>query len=704
MSSHFKKNFLLIYMKNRLSVSFLLFFFSFSIAIVAQEKKKVVDSLLIEVTKTNNLVKKINLYFELSNNYEAYNIEKSIAYSRKILELAKQTNNLRGIGLYYSSKAHINNKLGDYNKAFEATNKADLILFKCKDTLSNLKNACIKARVLGEIKTEKEFLTFTLNCFEIAKKTKYYNEIGELSYLLADNYSTKNIKKALELLVVSTKNYRQAKNEIGLAGSYYLMSKIYFNSKQYDFSLQYIKKCLELVKKFPDQVVYQDYCFRQFAAVFIEKKDYNNALKFINKAIHINKTFSYGVGISYLYNKKAEIYIALNNIKVAQKYLKLSLASKPHVEAEFLANKYLGICSFNLKKYKEASEYHNKAIALLGKDNEIDNRDIFRESANTLGQLGNYKKAFAYQKKFSDLNNQFLINEKLNRINELQTQFDVNEKDLKIKMVTIENQKKIIQTVQQKKYLEFLSLILLVAIVLLFIIIYFFVKNKRKNKIIAETNFELETSKVVITKSLFEKEVLLKEIHHRVKNNLQLVISLLNIQARNSEAISIQEFLEKGRSRISAIALIHQNLYQSESIDKVIFQEYLDNLIQNMQDSFCGDNSKITFSVDAKKNSLGIQTSIPLGLIINELITNAIKHAFPEDLKGRIEIELKQNIDKSYDLTLSDNGIGISIATKSKKSLGLELVHLLVSQLKGTVTVIQNSGTTYKINFHESLI
>ena len=219
-----------------------------------------------------------------------------------------------------------------------------------------------------------------------------------------------------------------------------------------------------------------------------------------------------------------------------------------------------------------------------------------------------------------------------------------------------------------------------------------------KNEDLFNLNKQLEQANT-------EKTILLKEIHHRVKNNLQLVMSLLNIQARSTESTSIEDFLEKGQSRIASMALIHQNLYQTENLDRVNFQEYLENMIENTQVAFSkGEKPNTIFKIDANGNYFDIQTSIPLGLIINELITNALKHAFPEDLLGKIEIELQQNTDKSYDLTISDNGIGISTIVKTKKSLGLELVHLLVSQLKGTVTVIQNRGTTYKINFYESLI
>lgn len=215
---------------------------------------------------------------------------------------------------------------------------------------------------------------------------------------------------------------------------------------------------------------------------------------------------------------------------------------------------------------------------------------------------------------------------------------------------------------------------------------------------------ELANSNEIVLISLEEKNILLKEIHHRVKNNLQLVMSLLNIQARDKEFISIEDFLEKGQSRIASMVLIHENLYQKENVGKVDFQDYCFNLAQNVSSSFGEKSKNITIEVEANEIYFDIQTAIPLGLIINELVSNALKHAFPNNRKGSVKIIITKKKDNAFELIISDNGIGLESKSKIKKSMGLELVSLLALQLKGTLEVSENYRTEYKIIFKEVII
>lgn len=210
---------------------------------------------------------------------------------------------------------------------------------------------------------------------------------------------------------------------------------------------------------------------------------------------------------------------------------------------------------------------------------------------------------------------------------------------------------------------------------------------------------ELANSNEIVLISLKEKNILLKEVHHRVKNNLQLVMSLLNIQARDKELISIEEFLEKGQSRIASMVLIHENLYQRENVGQIDFQEYIDSLSQNVKATFGEANKNILVVVKAKEIYFDIETAVPLGIIINELITNAMKHAFPKNKNGIITIGITESENSVYEMIIEDNGIGTTHPLKSKKSLGLELVTLLVLQLKGTFIQENNKGTQYRITF-----
>ncbi|MBU7016564.1 MAG: PAS domain-containing protein [Theionarchaea archaeon] len=201
-----------------------------------------------------------------------------------------------------------------------------------------------------------------------------------------------------------------------------------------------------------------------------------------------------------------------------------------------------------------------------------------------------------------------------------------------------------------------------------------------------------------IKQSLKEKEILLQEIHHRVKNNIQIISSLLNLQSSYIKDERYKQMLRDSQDRIKSMALIHEKLYQSSNLADISFGEYIQDLVQSLYRSYGTMN--ITLEVQGSGVSLGIDTAIPCGLIINELVSNSLKHAFPDD-KGKIRIGFR-SIDGDIELVVSDNGVGIpdTIDFRTTESLGLHLVTILVEdQLKGTVSLERNDGTTFTITF-----
>jgi two-component sensor histidine kinase len=227
-------------------------------------------------------------------------------------------------------------------------------------------------------------------------------------------------------------------------------------------------------------------------------------------------------------------------------------------------------------------------------------------------------------------------------------------------------------------------------------------KIDEKTVKLQEAILELEDSKNSISKSLEEKKILLREVHHRVKNNLQLIISMLNIQARRKNYVDIYDFIQKGETRISSMALIHQNLYQSEdSLDKINFQLYAEDLVNSISKSFENSEDKIKIEVLAENIILNLNTAIPLGLIVNELVTNALKYAFPKNKTGVIRITILTKKLNLFELIIEDNGIGFDYQKLEKKSFGLELIRLLANQLNGNVVFDNSTSTKYSITFKE---
>jgi two-component sensor histidine kinase len=201
-----------------------------------------------------------------------------------------------------------------------------------------------------------------------------------------------------------------------------------------------------------------------------------------------------------------------------------------------------------------------------------------------------------------------------------------------------------------------------------------------------------------------EKELLLREIYHRVKNNFQIIASLLNLQSQNVSDPQALEVFRESRDRIRTMSLIHERLYRTESLSGIDFGDYAHSLAIELYHSYGADPSKILLKVDAKKVTLGLDSAIPCGLIVNELVSNCLKYAFPKDWekKGRIEIVLRQSAKGTVKLTVADDGKGLpeDLDIRRTKSLGLHLVAMLAEQqLHGKLRVERGNGTRYTIEF-----
>ncbi len=213
---------------------------------------------------------------------------------------------------------------------------------------------------------------------------------------------------------------------------------------------------------------------------------------------------------------------------------------------------------------------------------------------------------------------------------------------------------------------------------------------------------ERKRSEEKIQAALKEKEILLREIHHRVKNNMQIISSLLRLQSKYIKDEKYRVLFEESQNTIRSMSLIHEKLYNSEDMAKLDFKEYIGDLVNSLFHSYGVNTSLITSRINIENVSLGIDFAIPCGLIINELITNSLKYAFPDGRKGEIKIAFSKINENIYELFVGDNGVGIpnDIDIGNTESLGLRLVTMLVNdQLEGEIYLKRNNGTKFRIVF-----
>jgi PAS domain S-box-containing protein len=220
------------------------------------------------------------------------------------------------------------------------------------------------------------------------------------------------------------------------------------------------------------------------------------------------------------------------------------------------------------------------------------------------------------------------------------------------------------------------------------------------NKALAGEVTERRRADERMSSSLREKELLLRELHHRVKNNLQTISSLLKLRLRRSSSSELSEIVRDTQNRIRSIWLVHERLYRSENLSMVDFSEYVRTLAQHLFDSHSVDREAINLLVECDPIELNIDMAIPCGLILNELVSNCLRHAFPNGRSGEVAVRLRR-AEKSVRLEVQDNGVGIpeNAEKGNSGSLGITLVYELASQIDGTVQVDRTEGTHFVVRF-----
>ncbi len=328
-----------------------------------------------------------------------------------------------------------------------------------------------------------------------------------------------------------------------------------------------------------------------------------------------------------------------------------------------------------LNEFNEQAEHKKAEESLL--ESEKKYRTLFEKNKNPIivfDEKGNFIDSNEAALKFLETTKNELLTKNL-------SDFILHEKDLK----TIENKdlwkKKDILEVKFDINGKFKILEITITPV--------YLKDKSIVFGVGNDITERKKGENEILRSLKEKELLLREIHHRVKNNLQIVSTLLSLQSSQSNEIDVNDLYRESQNRIQSIALIHENLYHSEDLAHINFEVYVKGLLSDLFDSYGVNSSRIKLNLDIDNVTLGIETAIPCGLIINELVSNSLKHGFKGNETGEINVEIHKIADGEYSLIESDTGVPFSdkVDLISNKTLGLELIKNLVKQIDGQIGI-----------------
>jgi two-component system, sensor histidine kinase PdtaS len=326
--------------------------------------------------------------------------------------------------------------------------------------------------------------------------------------------------------------------------------------------------------------------------------------------------------------------------------------------------------------------------------------DGYRELATADSALGNYKGAMGEYQQYIRLRDSLSDANNTKQIESLNLQYQTEKKDKDISSLNHQQQLSIIALHQASLTRNFVISGAILLLILLAVSINRYRLKQRTNKKLELQQLEIGEQNISLRHLVKEKDWLVKEVHHRVKNNLQIVMSLLNSQSAFIDNEHALTAIHESQHRVHAMSLIHQKLYNSENTATIDMVLYIRELVSYLQESF-NTGQRIRFELDITPLELDAIQAVPVGLILNEAITNSIKYAFPDNRKGTIGIELSKDSPTHYFLCIADNGVGMPAQFVNKKqgSLGMSLMAGLSADLDGTFVIETNGGTVIKIAF-----
>lgn len=500
---------------------------------------------------------------------------------------------------------------------------------------------------------------------------------------------------AIEYFVKALALYEEAGRTQNIITIYNSMTDLFMRQADFPSASQYLLMSKQLLLTNPDAAG-QAQWFTNKGRYLNSKKNFDSAIYYHKKAVFLFDSLG-------LFNGKGR---AMHNIANSLRE-KGEYGQAIKICMEVLAIKEI---NENIKSkiftlllladlYNSTGQY-DKAITLVQESLRLSEVHTFldrkRVSLLYLSQIyenvPDFRKAYFYHKRYADLMDTIFDRSKYEQVTQMKTAYETEKKErtIEIQQATLKASDATI-ALQKTKANQLIFIIVFAAVLAVVVTVGYISKNK-SNKILVQQKTEIE-------KQNQEREILLKEIHHRVKNNLQVISSLLNMQSRTMSDSEAKRAVREGQSRIKSMALIHQKLYSENNLSKINIKNYLNELGGFLYKTY-KPGSEINHSIQSEDLLMDVEMAVPLGLIVNELLSNAFKYAFDPGQKGSIYLSLAKE-ENEYILRVADSGKGLPDGFESKKSMGMNLVKILVEQLNGVLSFKNTPGAMFTIKFKE---
>ena len=563
-------------------------------------------------------------------------------YLRRAITFNSATGNLASLAQNYNNLGVCHFQVGAADSSIHYYEAA----YKASETLQDTTTMVVLRINLGILYQQKGFyeraLEYLLGASRTLEKSEpsshlatCYNSIGSLYLDIGEPASSLNF----HYRAVAVKQKLGLKKS--LSSSYNNIGVVYLNLKQLDSALANFQRSLALKREMKD-VGGQAVSLNNIAEVMIKTGKLDEAEQLLKQSLALRIQTKEKAGEASAHANLAKVYILNGRYRDAHRELKL---------AEDMAT----------------------SLALLEKL-----KDIYELQIQLNQKRGELDIALGYSEKLLIVKDSLLNREKAQSLAEMQTRYESLKKEDRIALLEKEGLLQAVELERRQIWIRSMGL----AIGLFFIIVvlvYYNLRTVRKNKI--------------------HIELLLKELHHRVKNNLQILSSLLSLQSQQLTDDNAIKAVKSSESRINAMALIHRKLYTVDQNRTVDIKEYITELIQYLVYSYGYHEKNFKLDLEIKEINIDVDKAIPLGLILNELISNAFKHAYQNQPNPRLMVNLAYPDSHELNICIQDNGAGMpAVDEKQRKTFGMKIVTTLIKELKGSLNVRSENGTTYDLH------
>ncbi len=524
----------------------------------------------------------------------------------------------------------------------------------------------------------KQSLRIANDLNDLVLQSEAWEEIGAIEQRLGNKSSA--LESALKALhIYDSLNLKEKQ-----AASYAQIAVHHIGETEYGLAIDYLKKSQKIYEEAGNDL--------QLASILINlgetyylSGDLNNAEETNEKALIVSKSINNASVTGYILGNMGMVYLAQNRVPEAKHNLTEAIKIVSELADAYSASIYISELGKAYQKEGNITLAEQQFLVAFTMAKEASLKEQIRDFSSLLTIFyetqNDYKKALDFQKIYQQYQDSLVNRENIQKNEQIKADYEVSKRESEITLLNLINSN------QQKWVLG-----LVVGLFLLLVFAYLLYRINQKVK---KTNTILSDQKELISKREKEKALLLQELNHRVKNNLQMVASLLNLQSRELTNHPAQEAILSGKHRVEALSLVHRKLYQEGVDTKIPLKDYIQELVLGL---FEGYNAKFTPSFAIADISIGIDVAIPLALIINEMVINSLKYAYDGIEEPLLKIVIMQETTEDLHLQVIDNGVGFTKTDNEKRnSFGLKLISSLIEQLEGTMEQINTKGTHWEM-------